>query len=43
VETRERCGCEGWETFDDPTLERIYLEVTGSPVQIQPAGATSPE
>jgi hypothetical protein len=35
VETMEHCGCEGWETFDDRTLERICLELTGSPVQIR--------
>lgn len=35
VETRERCGCDGWETFDDRALEQISVALTGSPVQIR--------
>jgi hypothetical protein len=34
VETREHCGCDGWNLFDNPTLERFYQEMTGEPVEI---------
>jgi hypothetical protein len=34
VETREHCGCDGWNLFDNRTLERFFLELTGRPVEI---------
>jgi hypothetical protein len=34
VETREHCGCDGWNRFDDPALEGAVLELTGRSVQI---------
>jgi hypothetical protein len=34
VETRDHCGCDGWNRFDNPTLEKFCLELTGRPVQI---------
>ena len=29
VETREHCGCDGWNTFDNGSLERAYKDLTG--------------
>ncbi len=34
VETREHCACDGWNRFDNPTLEKFCLELTGRPVRI---------
>ncbi|HEY3124861.1 MAG TPA: hypothetical protein VGK70_12480 [Thermoanaerobaculia bacterium] len=34
VETRERCGCDGWNTFDNATLEDFYSNLTGRQVRI---------
>lgn len=34
LETREHSSCDGWNTFDNRTLEQFYLELTGQPVQI---------
>ncbi|MGH9369146.1 MAG: hypothetical protein ACRD3M_15905 [Thermoanaerobaculia bacterium] len=34
VETRERTGCDGWNTFDNAMLERFFLELVGRPVSI---------
>jgi hypothetical protein len=34
IETREHCACDGWNRFDNPTLEKFCLELTGRPVQI---------
>lgn len=34
VETREHCACDGWNRFDNRTLEKFCLELTGRPVQI---------
>lgn len=34
VETREHCGCDGWNSFDDPTLERFISDLTGETVRI---------
>jgi hypothetical protein len=29
AETREHCGCDGWNTFDDDFLARTYKDLTG--------------
>jgi hypothetical protein len=34
VETREHCACDGWNRFDNSTLEKFCLELTGRPVRI---------
>ena len=34
VETREHCGCDGWNRFDNIELERLCLEMTGRKIQI---------
>lgn len=34
VETREHCGCDGWNQFDNPTLERFYAEMSGEKIRI---------
>lgn len=34
VETREHCGCDGWNRFDNPALEGAVLELTGRVVVI---------
>lgn len=34
VETREHCGCDGWNQFDNAALEKACLEITGARVSI---------
>ncbi len=34
VETREHCGCDGWNRFDNLALEGAILELTGRRVQV---------
>jgi len=34
VETREHCACDGWNSFDNAALERIYQNVTGRTARI---------
>ncbi|HEY7369849.1 MAG TPA: hypothetical protein VIA29_08165 [Thermoanaerobaculia bacterium] len=34
LETREHCACDGWNMFDNETLEKFHLDLTGSPVSI---------
>ena len=34
VETREHCACDGWNSFDNKTLEENCLKLTGRPVSI---------
>ena len=34
VETREHCACDGWNGFDNKTLEESCLNLTGRPVKI---------
>ncbi len=34
VETRDHCACDGWNSFDNETLQKFVLELTGRPVQI---------
>ncbi len=34
VETREHCGCDGWNRFDNLALEGAVLELTGRSVQV---------
>ncbi len=34
VETREHCGCDGWNTFDNAALEAFYKDLTGRSCQI---------
>ena len=35
VETREHCGCDGWNRFDNLALEGAVLELTGRHVAIE--------
>jgi hypothetical protein len=35
VETREHCGCDGWNRFDNLALEGAVLELTGRCVTIE--------
>lgn len=35
LETREHCACDGWNMFDNQTLERFCLELTEQPVRIE--------
>jgi hypothetical protein len=34
IETHEHCACDGWNTFDNKSLEKVCLALTGQPVQI---------
>ena len=34
VETREHCGCDGWNMFENAALEKAYEELTGFPITI---------
>ena len=34
VETREHCGCDGWNTFDNTALEDFYQRLTGRSCRI---------
>jgi len=34
VETREHCACDGWNRFDNRSLERLCLELAGRDVRI---------
>jgi len=34
VETREHCGCDGWNQFDNEALEGAVLELTGRHVSV---------
>jgi hypothetical protein len=34
VETREHCGCDGWNRFDNLALEGAVLELTGRHVSV---------
>ena len=34
VETREHCGCDGWNTFDNAAIEDLYKGLTGRQVRI---------
>ena len=29
AETREHCGCDGWNMFDNAFLEKTYKDLTG--------------
>jgi hypothetical protein len=35
VETREHCGCDGWNRFDNLALEGAILELTGRMVEVE--------
>ena len=35
VETREHCGCDGWNRFDNRDLEKAVLGLTGRHVAIE--------
>lgn len=35
VETRDHCGCDGWNTFDNQTLEKYCVQLTGRQVRIE--------
>jgi hypothetical protein len=35
VETREHCACDGWNSFDNKTLEEQCLKLTGRHVRIE--------
>jgi hypothetical protein len=34
VETRDHCGCDGWNMFDNRTLERFCFELTGERIRV---------
>ena len=34
VETREHCGCDGWNTFDNEAIEDFYQKLTGRQIRI---------
>ena len=34
LETREHCGCDGWNAFDNRALEELYAGLTGHQVRI---------
>lgn len=34
LETREHCGCDGWNMFDNESLERFHEDLTGIPITI---------
>lgn len=34
LETREHAGCDGWNTFDNATLEAFFQEIVGRPARI---------
>ena len=34
IETREHCACDGWNMFDNKSLEKTCLALTGQPVEI---------
>ncbi|HZI67677.1 MAG TPA: hypothetical protein VFF17_14045 [Thermoanaerobaculia bacterium] len=34
VETREHCGCDGWNRFDNAKLEKFVKELTGVSVRV---------
>lgn len=34
VETREHCGCDGWNTYDNAALEGFYQSLTGRQARI---------
>jgi hypothetical protein len=40
VETREHCGCDGWNTFDNVALEDFYQNLTGRACRIGQASAS---
>lgn len=43
VETREHCACDGWNAFDNRTLERFASELTAASVgSVDHRGGTSP-
>jgi len=35
LETREHCGCDGWNMFDNATLEKAHEDLTGWPITIR--------
>jgi hypothetical protein len=41
VETRDHCGCDGWNSFDSRTLESVCFDLTGEVVRIVDASAAS--
>jgi hypothetical protein len=41
VETRDRCGCDGWNGYDSRTLESVCFDLTGEVIQIVDAPAVS--
>jgi hypothetical protein len=34
LETREHCGCDGWNSFDNRALEELYKGLTGRQARI---------
>jgi hypothetical protein len=34
VETRDHCACDGWNRFDNATLEQFFQRLTGRPARI---------
>ncbi len=34
IETKDHCGCDGWNMFDNTTLERFYADMSGERIEI---------
>src|SRR5262252_6125686 len=43
VETRDHCGCDGWNSFDSRTLESVCFDMTGEVIRIVEAPANPAE
>jgi len=43
VETRDHCGCDGWNAFDSRTLESVCFDLTGEVVCIVETPALADE
>lgn len=35
VETRDHCACDGWNTFDNKTLEEFSKQLTGRAIRVE--------
>ena len=35
LETKDRCACDGWNSFDNPMLEKFCRELTGRAIHIE--------
>jgi len=43
VETRDHCGCDGWNSYDSRTLESVCFDLTGEVIHIVEASVASAE